>query len=138
MLSKFLKPRADLAYAAARIVVGLAFSFHGWQKIAGFLSEHAGPEVGSQVWIGGLIELFGGTLVALGIATEYAALLCSGTMAVAYIQFHWKGQLGSNFFPAVNKGEPALIYCFAFLIFGFYGSGKYSLDRFIRPKVTGS
>ncbi len=137
MLSKFLKPRAGLAYAAARIVVGLAFSFHGWQKIAGFLGA-AQPSAGSQVWVGGLIELFGGTLVAVGLFTEYAALLCSGTMAVAYIQFHWKAQLGSNFFPAVNKGEPALLYCFIFLVFGFYGSGKYSLDRFVRPSVTGT
>jgi putative oxidoreductase len=138
MLSKWLKPHGELAYAAARVVLGLSFSFHGWQKIFGVLSSGAGPVAGSQIWVGGLIELAGGTLVALGIATEYAALLCSGTMAVAYIQFHWKLQLGADFFPAINKGELALVYCFIFLLFGFYGSGKYSLDHFIRPKVSGA
>lgn len=137
MLTKFLKPRAELAYALSRFVLGLTFSFHGWQKIAGFQSSGEGPAFGSQIWVGGLIELLGGTLVALGIATEYVALLCSGTMAVAYIQFHWKLQFSADFFPAINKGELALVYCFVFLVFGFFGSGKYSLDRFIRPKVTG-
>lgn len=137
MLSKFLKPRAPLAYAASRVVLGLAFSFHGWQLIAGFLGASQ-PAAGSQLWFGGLIELFGGTLVALGLFTEYAALLCSGTMAVAYLQFHWKGQLGASFFPAVNKGELSLVYSLIFLVFGFHGSGKYSLDRFIRPSVTGT
>ena len=75
---------------------------------------HAAP-VASQVWFGGLIELAGGVAVLLGAATRPAALLCSGTMAMAYLQFHWKFHLDSGFWPTVNKGELALLYCFVFL-----------------------
>jgi putative oxidoreductase len=69
----------------------------------------------SQAWIGGVIELVTGLAIALGVKTTWAALLASGTMAVAYIQFHWKFAFGSGFLPVVNGGEPALVYCFLFL-----------------------
>lgn len=116
------------AYALLRIVAGAMFAFHGAQKIFGVLTDHQ-PEVGSQLWIGGLIELVCGIAIALGLFTRWAAFLASGTMAVAYFQFHWKFQLDSNFFPAVNEGELAVLYCFVFLYIACRGSGAWSRDR---------
>src|SRR5829696_5775443 len=108
--------RAEPAtYAALRMVAGAMLAFHGAQKILGWHAAHT-VAVGSQVWIGGLIELSCGLLVAVGLFTRPAAFLASGTMAVAYIQFHWKLALGSDFLPLVNKGELAVLYCFVFLL----------------------
>lgn len=111
-----------------RIVVGFLFAFHGCQKVLGILSEFH-PPVGSQLWIGGVIELVGGLAIMLGIGTRWAAFICSGEMAVAYFQFHWKFQMGPQFFPAINKGELAVLYCFLFLYIACRGAGKWSLDR---------
>ncbi len=119
---------SDHAYALLRIVAGLMFAFHGMQKVLGVLSDKA-PPVGSQLWIGGVIELVGGVLIALGLRTREAAFLASGTMAVAYVQFHWKLQLGEAFFPAINEGELAVLYCFVFLYFACRGGVTWCLDR---------
>ncbi len=83
----------------------------------------------SQAWAGGCIELFGGLLVMVGFQTRWAAFIASGTMAVAYIQFHWKFQMGENFFPIVNKGEMAALYCFLFLYLATRGGVKWCLDK---------
>ncbi|MCG3176492.1 MAG: hypothetical protein MOGMAGMI_01447 [Candidatus Omnitrophica bacterium] len=125
---RFLSKGTDLSYVLLRLMSGLLFAFHGAQKILGVLSEHR-PPVGSQIWVGGLIELVGGVLIAAGFLTRPAAFLCSGTMAVAYFQFHWKFQGGAQFFPAVNQGEMAVIYCFVFLYIACRGAGKWALDR---------
>lgn len=119
----------SFAYAALRIVAGGMFTFHGLQKIFGFLATHGQPAVGSQLWIGGIIELVGGILITLGLFTRPVALLASGTMAVAYFQFHWK--LATEhwaFLPIVNGGEPAVLYCFVFLLFAVSGAGGFSID----------
>ncbi len=125
---KWLAKYGDHAYALMRIMAGFMFSFHGFQKILGVLSEFQ-PAVGSQLWIGGLIELLGGLAVMLGFQTRAAAFLCSGEMAVAYFQFHWKFQMGPNFFPTVNKGELAALYCFVFLFIASRGGVKWNLDK---------
>jgi putative oxidoreductase len=109
-------------------VAGLLFAFHGAQKVLGVLSEFQ-PPIGSQLWIGGLIELVGGLAIMLGIGTRWAAFICSGEMAVAYFQFHWKFQMGPAFFPGVNKGELAVLYCFVFLLIACKGAGIWSLDK---------
>ena len=119
---------ADHAYALMRIVAGFMFSFHGAQKILGVLSQFQ-PPVGSQLWIGGLIELIGGLAVMLGFQTRAAAFICSGQMAVAYFQFHWKFQMGANLFPAINQGELAALYCFVFLFISCRGGIKWCLDK---------
>src|SRR5512140_3133925 len=111
---KWLSRYDDHAYALLRIMAGFLFSFHGAQKILGILSDFQ-PPMGSQLWFSGLIELAGGLAVMLGYQTRLAAFLCSGEMAVAYVQFHWKLQMGRNFFPTINKGELAALYCFVFL-----------------------
>ncbi len=124
----WLEKYADHTYALLRIVSGLLLAFHGLQKIFGVLSPFQ-PPVGSQLWIGGLIELVGGLAILVGFQTRLAAFLCSGMMAVAYMQFHWKFQLGAAFWPAVNKGEPAVIFCFVFLFIAAKGGVKWCLDK---------
>ena len=123
-----MKKLESYAYALLRIVAGFLFAFHGMQKILGILSDHR-PAPGSQLWIGGLIELFGGLAVFLGLGTRLAALLCSGMMAVAYFQFHWKLRWDANFFPAINQGELAVVYCFVFLLLACGGNGRWSLGK---------
>ena len=125
---KGLAKYSDLAYALLRIVTGFMFSFHGAQKILGMLSD-VHPPMGSQIWFGGLIELIAGLLVLVGFQTRWAAFLASGEMAVAYFQFHWKFQLGPKFFPAINQGELAVLYCFVFLVIACRGGVKWSLDK---------
>ena len=128
MQMRWLERFSDYAYALLRLVTGFMFCFHGAQKILGVLSNFR-PPVGSQIWFGGIIELFGGLAVMLGVQTRAAAFLCSGMMAVAYFQFHWKFQPGPQFFPAINEGELAALYCFVFLYIACRGGGRWSLDK---------
>ncbi len=134
-MATVLTPFAERTYALMRIVAGALFMFHGVQKIFGILTDHQ-PPVGSQLWIGGALELVCGAAIALGLFTSWAAFVASGVMAVAYFQFHWKFQFDSAFFPAVNKGEPAVLYCFVFLYIACKGSGVWSLDAARRHRAT--
>jgi putative oxidoreductase len=124
---KLFDKYTDPAYALLRLVAGLMFSFHGAQKIFGILSEFR-PGVGSQAWFGGLIELICGLLIFLGFQTRWAAFIASGEMAVAYFQFHWKFQIDQSFFPAINKGELAALYCFVFLYIATRGGVMWCLE----------
>lgn len=126
MIKALLSPHADRAYALLRIVSGLLFAFHGMQKVFGILGD--GQPVGSQFWIGGVIELVAGIAVAFGAWTRWAAFISSGMMAVAYFQFHWLFRFDSKFFPAVNGGELAVVYCFLFLFIASKGAGPWSID----------
>jgi putative oxidoreductase len=116
-------------YALLRVVAGAMFACHGMQKILGwFGGSHAA--VGSQTWVGGIIELVGGLLIAIGLFTRPAAFIASGTMAVAYFQFHWKLNLDHwKWLPIVNKGELAALYCFLFLYIAARGAGRFSADH---------
>jgi putative oxidoreductase len=125
---KFLEKHTDLTYAILRIVTGSIFAFHGVQKVFGVLTEHQ-PPLGSQLWFGGVIELICGILIMIGFQSRWAAFLASGTMAVAYIQFHWKFQFGPEFFPAINGGDAAILYCFVFLYIACRGGGIWALDK---------
>lgn len=133
MLSRMLSPMTEPVYTAMRIIVGLLFAFHGLQKIFGVLSEFQ-PPVGSQLWIGGVIEIVTGFMIAFGFLTVWAAFLASGTMAVAYIQYHWKFAFNGSFFPTVNKGELAVVYAFLFLYIACRGAGSCSLDGKLKPE----
>ena len=82
--------------------------------------------------VGGYIELICGFLIALGLFTSLAAFIASGMMAVAYFMVHAKG----GFFPIINRGEPAVAYCFVFLYVFFYGGGRFSLDALIFRRAT--
>lgn len=121
-LQNFLAARSGLAYALLRLVSGLCFAFHGLQKVFGVLADAPTP-AWTQIWIGGVIELVTGVCIALGLFTRWAAFLASGTMAVAYTQFHWKLAFDQNALPGINKGELALIYAFLFLYIACRGNG---------------
>jgi putative oxidoreductase len=118
-----------LSYAALRIVAGFMFLWHGTQKLIGVPAAKSMPEMWSQRWFGGVIELVAGALIMLGLFTRPSAFIASGMMAVAYIQFHWKGAFGADFLPIVNKGELAVLYCFVFLLIWARGAGPISIDR---------
>lgn len=112
-----------------RIVSGLIFLLHGSQKLLGVPPrEGPGPELMSQMGLGGVIELVAGTLILLGLFTRPAAFIASGTMAVAYWQFHAPNHL----FPTVNHGDGAILFCFVFLYLVFAGPGPWSLDARMR------
>jgi putative oxidoreductase len=123
-------------YAILRIVAGAMLACHGMQKMFGWLGGHQIP-LGSQLGVGGLIELSTGLLVALGLFTRGAAFLASGTMAVAYIQFHWKMDFADGaWLPIVNHGELAVVYCFLFLSIVTRGGGAASIDG-LRKSLAG-
>lgn len=126
-MTSFLKSFEGSAYALLRIVSGFLFSFHGVQKVFGVLTTDT-PAIGSQLWLGGLIELVAGFAIGLGYFTPIFAFVASGTMAVAYTQFHWKLGLGAQLFPAINEGELALVYTFVFLFLATRGNGKWSVQ----------
>ncbi len=116
-----------VTYALLRIVSGFMLLFHGIQKLFGEFTAKAPPELWTQKWFGGVIELVCGVLIAAGLFTRPAAFLASGTMAVAYWQFHALEK--SSVLPIVNGGELAALYCFVFLFILARGAGPVSLDR---------
>ena len=122
---------AELAFFLLRVVAGLMFMMHGAQKILHFPT--GAGELTTQLKIGGVIELVGGALIAVGLFARPAAFIASGTMAVAYFQFHFKGDFAHwHWLPGVNKGEDAVLYCFLFLCIAASGAGRISLDHKLR------
>lgn len=120
----FLKPHAEKIYAVMRIFVGLLFMSHGLQKIFGLFGGLPEGTPAFVVYGAGGIELVGGALVAIGLFAAPAAFLCSGLMAAAYFMAH----ASNGFFPIVNKGEPAVVYCWLFLFIAAKGAGIWSAD----------
>jgi putative oxidoreductase len=126
---RFLERYTEPIYALFRIIFGLLFASHGAQKLFGMFGgvdgqgAKLGPE-GGLGYVAGWIELVTGLLIAIGLFTGIAAFLASGTMAAAYFIGHASG----GFWPLVNKGEMAVLYCFAFLYMAARGSGRYSVD----------
>jgi putative oxidoreductase len=112
--------------ALLRIVTGLLFLEHALIKLAGFPpgGKPGLQEVGSFLWIAGVIELVTSLLVMLGLFTRFAAFIAAGEMAVAYWMVHAKMGL----YPAVNMGEGAILFCFVFLYLAAAGPGAWSID----------
>ena len=128
----------DPIYCILRLIIGLMFACHGGQKILGFPPGGQGAPTDALSWVGAIIELVGGFLIAFGFLTRVAAFIASGEMAVAYFIDHAAGKALNHapapteqFFPLLNKGEPAVLYCFIFLFIVFYGPGGYALDTLI-------
>ncbi|HUK34967.1 MAG TPA: DoxX family protein [Vicinamibacterales bacterium] len=117
----------DVVYAAMRLVAGGLFACDGVQKLFGVLGAH-GRAPTPLLLAAGAIELGGGAMIAAGLAARYAAFVASGEMAVAYFMAH----APRSFWPAVNKGELAVLYCFVFLYIASRGSGILSADGAIR------
>jgi putative oxidoreductase len=119
--------RAPYALAALRIVAGVIFVEHGTQKFLGFPPGEAawsGWSLDNPGAFAGIVELFAGLLITLGLFTRPAAFLASGTMAVAY----WMAHAPQNVFPVNNGGDAAILYCFVFLFLVFAGPGVWSID----------
>lgn len=118
-----LAPYAPIFYVLVRIVAGLLFSLHGFQKLFGAFGASAPMPLLSQMGLAGVIEAGGGVAIALGLFTSPVAFIASGQMAVAYFQAH----LPRGFWPIANGGELAALYCFLFLYIASRGSGKWSV-----------
>jgi putative oxidoreductase len=111
------------ALGAVRIVMGLMFWCYGLRKMLGWLGEEPEPLLSLQ-WFAGIVELFGGALLVVGLCTRPTAFICSGQMAFAYFINHNP----RGFFPILNGGERATLFCFFFLFLVVAGSGRWSLD----------
>jgi putative oxidoreductase len=107
-----------------RIAAALTFLEHGTGKFLNFPVLPRLPVVGSLSWYGGLLELVGGLLLLLGLFTRPVAFVLAGEMAVAY----WLTHFPRGFFPVLNGGELAVLYCFIFLYLAAAGGGPWSLD----------
>jgi len=122
---------APVALLIVRIVVALMFLEHGLSRLFGFPSPLPTPALFSMYWFAGAIELTGGILLLLGLFTRIAALIMSGEMAAAYFISH----APHSFFPILNRGDGAILYCFVFFYIVFAGPGPWSLDALIwRPR----
>ena len=110
-----------------RMVAALMFMQAGTTKLFGWPVEMPGGAtvaLMTQTGIGGLLEAVGGLLLLIGLFTRPVAFILSGEMAVAYFQFH----APQGFWPIVNQGQPAVLYCFIWLYFSAAGAGPWSLD----------
>ena len=125
-MERWLGKYSELAYGIMRIVVGVLFACHGAQKLFGVFGD--GIPSGPLMTAAGIIEFFGGALIALGLWTGFAGFISSGQMAVAYFMTHSPG----GFWPIVNKGELAVVYCFIFLYIASRGSGRVSIEALAR------
>jgi putative oxidoreductase len=132
-MQRWLARYSEIAYALLRVIAGLMFAVHGSQKLLGFPpSEHGRPPLASLMGVAGLIELIGGLMIAFGFFAGFAAFIASGEMAVAYFKAH----APRGFWPTLNEGEVAVLYCFLFLYIATRGSGRYSIDALFsrRPR----
>jgi putative oxidoreductase len=111
------------ALSILRIVVALLFLQHGLSKFFGF--PEAGPPLAGLIILAAIIETVGSLLLLVGLFTRVAAFVMSGEMAFAYFMVH----LPKSFYPAVNGGSLAVLYCFVFLYLVFAGGGPWSIDR---------
>jgi putative oxidoreductase len=121
---KFLSGLESYAFAALRIVAGFLFLCHGAQKLFGAFGGHQTIHVPLML-VAGIIEFGGGILILLGLFTRIAAFIASGEMAVGYFMQHAK----HGFFPIMNQGELAVVYCFLFLFIACHGAGKFGIDK---------
>jgi putative oxidoreductase len=128
-MDRFLGRHAERIYTLLRVVAGLLFACHGAQKLFGALGGTAMTS-NPMMLVAGIIEFGGGLLIALGFLTSWAAFLASGQMAAAYFMVHAKG----GFWPIINKGELAVVYCFLFLYIAARGAGPYSVDAAMRKR----
>jgi len=115
-----------------RIVAALAFMAHGLMKIFHFpVAQEGAPDpLPALMLVAGWLEIIGGGLLVLGLFTRPVAFVLSGMMAVAYFMAH----APMGFYPALNHGEPALLFCFIFLYLACAGGGPWSLDTVVRKK----
>jgi putative oxidoreductase len=119
---------APYLLSVLRIVAALMYIQFGTMKLFAFpvgMPPNGGTaKLASQTGIGGILEVFGGGLILLGLFTRPVAFVLAGEMAVAYFQFHFP----QSFWTVVNMGTPAVLYCFLMLYFSSAGPGPWSLE----------
>jgi putative oxidoreductase len=129
-----LKKLEPNARSLLRIVAGFMFSLHGYQKLFGLFGGMGGKGATATFltlpWFAGILEIFGGLLIILGLFTRQVAFVLSGMMAVAYFTAHSP----QGFWPILNRGELAVLYCFVFLYLATAGPGPISADRILRKR----
>ena len=126
MISKFTKKHGNYFYFVFRVMVGLLFFQHGVQKLFGALGGQQ-VEIFSLLGLAGIIEFFGGLMIALGLLTRYAALFGIFDMLGAWFIAH----APQGWIPILNQGELALLYLASFLIIIVYGARKWGIDNLL-------
>ena len=125
-MQKFLDTWRPRILSVMRMVTAFLFMQHGGQKLLGFpVPQRSEFDLLSLSGVAGVLELFGGFLVLIGLFTRPTAFLLSGLMAFAYFIAH----APRGFWPIANAGELAALYCFVFLYLSVAGGGEWSLDR---------
>ncbi len=123
---------AQLVLSLLRIISAFTFVLHGLSLefgLFGGIDQHgAAASPFTLVWVGGILEFWGGLLFGLGLFTRPVAFLLSGQMAVAYFTVH----APKGFWPILNGGELAVLYCFLFLYFCCEGGGSFSIDALVK------
>jgi putative oxidoreductase len=110
-----------------RIVTAFIFMEHGSMKLFGFPAPMGDISLFSLMGLAGMLEVFGGLLILIGLFTRPVAFILSGEMAFAYFMAHFP----QGFWPVLNHGEPAALYCFIYLYLAAAGGGAWSVDRLI-------
>jgi putative oxidoreductase len=128
-MTEILKTWEPRILSVLRIMAALLFVEHGTMKFFAFPAAMPGMSGGLPplLLVAGLMELVGGALLAVGLFTRPVAFLLSGEMAVGYFLFH----APHSFYPALNMGEPAVLYCFVFLYLAFAGGGAWGVDAML-------
>jgi putative oxidoreductase len=124
----------DISWFLLRVVPAYLFIQAGGLKLFGwFGGMPPGVPMNAMVWTAGILEVFGGLAILLGIFTRPVAFILSGEMAVAYFLGHVMPN-GHVLVPSLNQGQPAVLLCFIFFFFAFHGAGPWSLDAKLRHK----
>lgn len=116
---------APYLLSVLRIITAFLFMAHGTQKLFAFPAPFPMGELNTLLWIAALLEVCGGLLVLIGLFTRPVAFVLSGQMAFAYFMAH----APQDFWPLLNGGESAVLYCFVFLYLAAAGAGPWSVDR---------
>jgi putative oxidoreductase len=132
--TSFLSTWTPRLLSLMRIVLAFTFMAHGSQKLFGFPPgpDMHSPELLSLPGVAGILEFFGGLLLLVGLFTRPVAFILSGLMAVAYFRVH----APNGFWPILNHGELAVVYCWVFLYLAAAGGGPWSLDALLRRKAA--
>jgi putative oxidoreductase len=129
MFTELLKKSNVWALTLLRMVTAFLFLEHGVQKLFGLL-EHEAASFPTLMWFAGVFELVGPLLVGFGLFTRPVAFLLSGEMAVAYFMAHFP----RGFWPVLNGGERAILFCFIYLLIATAGPGRLALDNVLFKK----